>query len=606
MTISFGIHKDQEPAKTVQRVQGILRSLGIQTYEDNWAQATDHSYSFTLHDADFPATRTGGKGVSRSWALASGYAEFIERIQTGFLYKREYGLMPHSGRLDRDLRRVPTEEVLKEHQHIIPFLCSPPSENLIDLLGDELTCAPFFHVNSGRVVDLPIDLIQQCTWTTGVCAGNTPHEAILHGICEVLEKYVRREVLLTQAEAPTIACSSVRHLEIRELVTSLRGQGFSILLKDCSLGGRLPVAGAVVFNRDRSRCEARFGADPFLEVSLQRSLVEAVQGVRSSADENWSRFDLSAFSNRPDSGLRHQCNAISELTKSKQLGRGRVPTEFLFSHHSGDWQAPFQRRFRSNRESLNWLLDLLRSQGHDIFVRDVSDLGFPSYYVYIPGMSEDVGPMDEQRLRYHWSDRVLFGRVLLGLGDAELESVKEVVLKLESYLEHPFFSVLFRERPMSEWMGIRLMSSSSSFGGLDVRQLLALMSLRIGDYRKAFLHLDEYVKSGADLGGLELYTRGVLTYFKLRSAGSSAESARLHLSEVFGNHLCSEVLADVGEPESAFQHLTLPACGDCGRCAVSEDCYFETWEKRISSIRDAIALRPEIGQGELATVLGNR
>ena len=363
MPSSFGIHKDEEPTKTVQRVQGILQSLGIQTYEDNWVQSTDHSYSFTLHDAEFPATRTGGKGISRSWALASGYAEFIERVQTGFLYKREYGLMPHGRRLDRDLRRLPTKEVLKEHRRTVPFLCSPSVAKLEEVLGEELTCVPFFHVNTGRVVDLPIDLIQQCTWTTGVCAGNTPHEAILHGICEILEKYVRREISLSQADAPAIASSSVRHLEVYELVTSLRDQGFSILLKDCSLGGRLPVTGAIVFNRDRSRCEARFGADPLLEVSLQRSLVEAVQGIESSTDETWSRFDLSIFSSRSRPGFPHQCNAISELTKSKQLGRGRVPTEFLFSQHSNDWGGPFQRRFRDNRDSLNWLLALLQKQG---------------------------------------------------------------------------------------------------------------------------------------------------------------------------------------------------------------------------------------------------
>ena len=65
----FGIHKDQEPTKTVQRVQGILQSLNIQTYEDNWAQTSDFSYSFTLHDADFPLTRTGGKGATRALAL---------------------------------------------------------------------------------------------------------------------------------------------------------------------------------------------------------------------------------------------------------------------------------------------------------------------------------------------------------------------------------------------------------------------------------------------------------------------------------------------------------------------------------------------------------
>lgn len=44
---------------------------------------------------------------------------------------------------------------------------------------------PFFSINSQEEKLLPIELIRAGCGSTGMCAGNSFHEAVLQGLCEI-------------------------------------------------------------------------------------------------------------------------------------------------------------------------------------------------------------------------------------------------------------------------------------------------------------------------------------------------------------------------------------------------------------------------------------
>ena len=79
--------KDACPMDTVANIQQLLNKLNIET-EEKWHESgLDNCWSLTVSaKGGFPIAN--GKGVSKEFARASAYGEFIERLQGGlFFYK---------------------------------------------------------------------------------------------------------------------------------------------------------------------------------------------------------------------------------------------------------------------------------------------------------------------------------------------------------------------------------------------------------------------------------------------------------------------------------------------------------------------------------------
>ena len=77
-------YKDAEPAETVKKLKKLLKELGIDV-EEKWSKESSVG-TFSLRIC-IKGTDIGqnGKGMTREFAMASGYAEFFERMQNGML-----------------------------------------------------------------------------------------------------------------------------------------------------------------------------------------------------------------------------------------------------------------------------------------------------------------------------------------------------------------------------------------------------------------------------------------------------------------------------------------------------------------------------------------
>ncbi|MBI9100205.1 MAG: YcaO-like family protein, partial [Spirochaetaceae bacterium] len=121
-------YKDAKPEDTVERIQKILKQTGIATTE-TWGVTNIkncHYLRVAICGSNFG---TNGKGATREFALASGYAEFMERLQTEYYYTGEYSEKTHNEYgfyYAPDEKYVNTEEIAKE------------SNPWIDLLLDKL------------------------------------------------------------------------------------------------------------------------------------------------------------------------------------------------------------------------------------------------------------------------------------------------------------------------------------------------------------------------------------------------------------------------------------------------------------------------------------
>src|SRR5262249_15680084 len=146
--------------------------------------------------------RTDGKGTSIGWSHASAVGEMVERVSAGWFppwvplawHKVRQALLTRSGKLCR------LEELDGETTGPAIFRRGLPLVNETAAQAFERRClalpwlwSPAFSLTEQRDVFFPRDFVEYKDFSRGLAAGNTYAEAILQGLCEVIETHAKME-----------------------------------------------------------------------------------------------------------------------------------------------------------------------------------------------------------------------------------------------------------------------------------------------------------------------------------------------------------------------------------------------------------------------------
>ena len=408
--MNYDRKKEADPRQTVEKARGILKTLGIDA-EETWKKnsaadgAPCHAFSVRLHADDYDMS-TNGKGSSRSYALASAYGEFMERLENMFLLPLErvsQEAMAEGGfLLFPDERLLTPDEVCRAEdafsQGVVAdyyrgsFLleCGPKEQMRVvadykrgSLSAEEKLIAwPFYSVKEERVVDI----WQHYIWpqgSTGMCAGNTPQEALVQGLSEIFERYAIAQILEGKAVPPDIPQEEYLCFDtLRAIISEIEAMGpYRILVKDWSLGKDLPVCAAVLMDTGKQRYRASFGSHPSRPVAIERCLTELLQGY-DPADSRQSDARLIPIS--------RDCTKIDphvNLLNMYSNGMGVLPYGFFTDLPTYACAPAWDVSGEDNRQMLERYVSLALTLSDDILIRDVSYLGFPAYMILIPGVS---------------------------------------------------------------------------------------------------------------------------------------------------------------------------------------------------------------------------
>ncbi len=606
-TMTYGTHKDDRPAATIKKIRNILRNLGIVPVEHHWDSFGEANHSMVLADPGLGAVN--GKGISKEYALASAHGEFIERLQNFHLYHKGYGLMKETE------LQVP-DQVLKDISCGAPFLgkfcpalgIDPESPTEI---GIPILFFPFWDVFNKKVTDIPSMLLNS---SNGMCAGNTPEEALVEGICEIIERYVLSRLFFNSAALPTIPMEDIKNLGVYRLIDDIHKNGYHVIVKDMTIGGRYPVVGTLLFNKDRTKYIVRLGSSPIFETALQRCLTEVAQ------NSSFSDFEYKMVNFQFDF-----CEKLLEdrNSKDKKLllyyyahnnisGVGHFPAD-LFTEARTDhtYRGAFEEKFKNSKQSLYFLLNLIKRLNRDLYVRDVNFLGFPAYRVYI----SELSCVDRMWFLEDVEDYLLFGfragkreniLRLKSLGDDELRQLADCMKKdiASPVLSSPnMYSAVHIIPPLS-------LKPSKAYpfriDQIPYTLLLVLILYRLKEYRQALNYLThtmdrkkvEYEQfSGFDLEGLRHAFKNKFSrelplphhagylfqpmFFFLRklAAGVPKSEAEAQIARYFGGQRLDELLDLL-----SMKTLGVPDCGDCSCCALQEECLYDKWKQRIGAI----------------------
>lgn len=283
-------YKETSPEKTVKRIKEILKKHGV-AVEENWTKKSSvGTYSLRLC---VKGTNLGqnGKGMTKEFAMASAYAEFLERYQNGILvFRQEKPTAKLPFIYSADEKNLSVEELTTQNDSFIHQIfmdneeeCSDKRNLLEQILGKEnqITCLPHYSVKDKKVVYIPHVLSCHLIGTNGMCAGNSPEEAMIEGISEILERYVTMQLIYQKVALPEIPDSYLEKFpKVKEMIERLRKKdGYVCKLLDCSLGGKYPVAGLVIIQKNTGRFGFKLGAHPDYGIAMERCFTEAAQGM---------------------------------------------------------------------------------------------------------------------------------------------------------------------------------------------------------------------------------------------------------------------------------------------------------------------------------------
>ncbi|MGA9913638.1 MAG: OsmC domain/YcaO domain-containing protein [Paraburkholderia sp.] len=475
--------KDLPLEQTIANMSGILAGLGMKIEIASWRNIVPNVWSLHIRDAHSPMCFTNGKGATKESALASALGEFIERLNCNHFYG---GAFWGEDIANAEFVHYPNERWFKPGRKdalpagILDEYClqiyNPDGElrgsHLIDTNSGNVErgiCSlPFVRQSDGEVVYFPSNLIENLYVSNGMSAGNTLAEAQVQCLSEIFERAVKREILEGEIALPDVPHDVLaKYPGILAGIQGLEEQGFPVLVKDASLGGTYPVMCVTLMNPRTGGVFASFGAHPSLEVALERSLTELLQGrsFEGLNDLPQPTFVSNAVT-EPNNFVEHFIDSSGIV--SWRFFSAKADFEFVEWDFSGQGE-------NSNAEEAATLFGILEGMGKESYMAVYDQLGAVACRILVPDYSE-VYPV-EDLIWDNTNKALLFRADILNvhrLDDAALAALLE---RLEN-------SELDEHSDIATLIGIEF-DENTDWGQLTVLELKLLIHLALQQLEEA-------------------------------------------------------------------------------------------------------------------------
>ncbi len=489
---TYIVGKDLPLEQTIANMSGVLADLGIKVEIASWRNLVPNVWSLHIRDAHSPMCFTNGKGASKESALASALGEFIERLNCNHFYNDQFWGEDIAG---APFVHYPDECWFKPGPKnalpagILDDYClqifDPDGELRSSHLYDTnsgnvqrgICSLPYVRQSDGAVVYFPTNLIDNLYLSNGMSAGNTLAEAQVQCLSEIFERAVKREILEGEMALPDVPHEVLaKYPGILAGIDELEKQGFPVLVKDASMGGAFPVMCVTLMNPRTGGVFASFGAHPSLEVALERSLTELLQGrsFEGLNDLPQPTFESNAVT-EPNNFVEHFIDSSGVV--SWRFFSAKADFDFVEWDFSGQGEE-------SNAEEAAALLGILEDMGKEVYMAVYDQLGAIACRILVPGYSE-VYPVED--LIWDNTNKALSFRAdilnLHRLDDASLEALLE---RLEDSELDDYTDII-------TLIGVEF-DENTNWGQLTILELKLLIHLALQQFEAAKERLEAFLQ----------------------------------------------------------------------------------------------------------------
>lgn len=204
--------------------------------------------------------------------------------------------------------------------------------------------------------------------SNGLASGNCLEEALLHALCELIERHAIYLARHDKKKRMTLSEESIDSEYCLDLIQRMRGAGMKLSLYDVTWEVDVPCVVADLVAPDLPNVWGGWGCHTSSEVALSRALTEAAQSRLTYI--SGARDDLHPF--REKANLSRTFYAFSEPAAERRFAD--LPTRSTASV-GGDLQL---------------VLESLERLGYEPYFVDLSrdEIGVPVVFAFVPGLRD--------------------------------------------------------------------------------------------------------------------------------------------------------------------------------------------------------------------------
>jgi ribosomal protein S12 methylthiotransferase accessory factor len=480
---TYIVGKDLPLEQTITNMTGVLAKLGIKIEIASWRNLIPNVWSLHIRDAHSPMCFTNGKGSTKESALASALGEYIERLSNNHFYagtfwgediaNAAFVHYPNERWFKAGIDDALPVEILDEYcLKVFNPEGDLHSSHLIDTNSGNaqrgICSLPYVRRSDGETVYFPTNLVENLYVSNGMSAGNTLAEAQVQCLSEIFERAVKREILEGEIALPDVPQEVLaKYPAILAGIQGLEEQGFPVLVKDASLGGVYPVMCVTLMNPRTGGVFASFGAHPSLEVALERSLTELLQGrsLEGLNDLPPPTFASEAVT-EPNNFVEHFIDSSGIVSWRFFCAKSDYDfVEWNFSSHG----------VSANAQEAKTLFGILKGLGKESYVAVYDQLGAIACRILVPGYSE-IYPI-EDLLWDNTNKALLFRSDILNLHRLDNASLSALLERLEN-------NELDEYGDIATLIGIEF-DENTPWGQLTVLELKLLIHLALKQFEDA-------------------------------------------------------------------------------------------------------------------------
>ena len=543
-TSTFILGKDLPLEQTIANMSGILAGLGIKIEIASWRNIIPNVWSLHIRDAHSPMCFTNGKGATKESALASALGEYIERLNNNHFYAGAYW---GEDLANADFVHYPNEKWFKPGKKdalpkeiLDPYCLSiynPDGElkgsHLVDTNSGNVErgiCSlPYVRQSDQQVVYFPSNLVENLFVSNGMSAGNTLAEAQVQCLSEIFERAVKKEILEGEICLPDVPANVLaKYPSIMAGIQGLEAQGFPVLVKDASLGGTYPVMCVTLMNPRTGGVFASFGAHPSLEVALERSLTELLQGrsFEGLNDLPPPTFESNAVT-EPYNFVEHFIDSSGIV--SWRFFSAKPDCEFVEWNFAGQGST-------ANADEAASLFGILKGMGKEVYSTVHDQLGAIACRILVPGYSE-IYPI-EDLIWDNTNKALLFREDILNLHRLNDKQLAALLDRLEN-------NELDEYADIATLIGIEF-DENTEWGQLTVLELKLLINLALKQLEAAQDLVGAFLQYNDNTVERKLFYQALGVVLELALDPELAiENYEHNLRRMFGNARMDAVLGSV-------------------------------------------------------------
>ena len=557
-------NKEANPETTIFNIRTALHKIGI-LCKETWRNPIHGFYTVSLRIIG-TIYLANGKGSSVIAALASAYAELVERLQNlavfnfeDFKYCKDtdeynFTIFPDENKF------YDSSNLLNNHNSWYRSLKLDNPELFFDKLklaegGNYVTAIPFYNIENKHKEYIPYILIREYYLTNGMSAGNTYEEAAVQGVCEVVERFVHKKILTDKIVLPLIP-NMFLNKQNKQLLANLNAVNDLVVeVFDAYECYGFPVIVAIASNYKKDIFFMRVGCFPDLNIAVERTLTELMQG-KSLKNRSWLLPLNQGNYIKPHEIEKHFVSGISPL-----------PAKILMY---GQKKSACKNWSKTRKKNINYLQEFIKTfkeKKLSILIRRIGWLGFPTVHVIIPGMSEilqDVNYSIENFINFSH-----FSRLLRNVSDiqlAELHAVLNYITPLSKTFGEACALKFTKESPFTQYSS---------------KQAAFMIALKLHKNEEA-VKIALNMLSDLDNKKSEVYMLLEILISLIQ------KQETVNQIKYWDRKIYEEAKSIIENSNGILNSLPTVDCANCKNCIHYSHCYTSRSKKLLSILRPAI------------------